>query len=114
MGNHIFHTEFIPEKSWESFNNTVALTIFEMELPADLRIEEILVKQSSVWISMEPLMSSPVLASKGPVPETKISPHDLTAWLYKGEGFGASEEKMISGTMTELSRSEMVESSLFI
>ena len=59
---------------------------------------------------MEPLTSSLELASKGPVPETKISPLDLTAWLYKGEGFGASEEKMISGAMAKLWRSEMVES----
>src|SRR5690606_192156 len=90
VGNHRSHSSFMPAKSSSSARITVALATLSIELPADSRMAWMLVRHWRVCSWTVSPADSPVAGSTGEVPDTKIRPPALVAWLYVGGAAGAS------------------------
>lgn len=81
MGNQRNHSSLADAKSSSSATINVALTAFCKLLPAASKIAEILRRHWATCACTDPSTILPVAGSMGAVPETKINPAALTAWL---------------------------------
>ncbi len=79
----------MPEKSSSSANTTVTLTTLSIELPASSRMADMFFRHCRVCSCTVSPMNFPVTGSAGEVPDTKINPAALTAWLYVAGGLAA-------------------------